>query len=128
MYMYLCQMYVQIQLRLHLLNRIFFMFARFTEEKAFTPRTLKTHKNVQSRLSSLKCYRPPPKKQSTSGPVKSSGPVMTRPETPMTADSVDLMNETLMSRDLSKGSARTPTGVPPLDISMDADHIHWLKV
>ena len=42
-----------------------------------------------------------------------------------TADSVDWMNETIMSRDMHQN--RHNSGVPALDISLDADHIHWLK-
>lgn len=86
---------------------------RYTEpEKPFTPRTLKT--NQKSKLSEFKYYNPPKRRSS----------VVSRPETPM-SESVDLMHETLMSRDMNVMGK--PSGVPALDISLDADHLHWLK-
>lgn len=51
-----------------------------------------------------------------------------RSETPLTnytLTSTELMNESLASRNLTM--VRTPTGVPPLDISLDKDHLKWLK-
>ena len=59
--------------------------------------------------------------RSTKGSVMSRG--QSRPETPYSE--ADLMNETLMSRDGSQ--IATPAGVPALDISLDADHVKWLK-
>ena len=95
----------------------------FTDEKPFVPRTLKT--NCTSKLTEFKYYNPPPPKKHgrPARDVTRDGVDLQRAETPMT-ESVDLMNETLMSR----GAARVPpSGIPPLDISLDADHILWLK-
>lgn len=96
---------------------------KFTKEKPFMPRTLKT--NCTSKLTEFKYYNPPPKKTpaKSSGDATRRGAGMQRSETPMT-DSVDLMNETLMSRDVARAA---PSGIPPLDISLDADHLLWLK-
>ena len=94
----------------------------FTDEKPFVPRTLKT--NCTSKLTEFKYYNPPPKKHGRSArDAARDGADLQRSETPMT-ESVELMNETLMSR----GAARVPpSGIPPLDISLDADHLLWLK-
>ena len=101
----------------------------FTEEKPFTPRTLKSKPQVQSRLSTFKCYNPP-KRSTKEGPTVSTkgsvrrGSHVSRPDTAY-SDSVDLMNETLMSRDMNHNT--TPSDVPPLDISLDADNMRWMK-
>ena len=96
---------------------------KFTEEKPFMPRTLKT--NCTSKLTEFKYYNPPPKryvaKSWKDAARESAG--MLRSETPMT-ESVDLMHETLMSRDAARAP---PSDIPPLDISLDADHMMWLK-
>ncbi len=112
---------------------------RFTDEKPFQPRTLRS--NTQSKLSDFKYYTAPKKRPSntfeqsssrnqtrTMSKMNSTSRGMThtmRPETPMTLNSTDLMNETLMSR--NDFNAKTPTGVPPLNISLDKDHMKWLK-
>lgn len=96
---------------------------KYTEQKPFTPRTLKTKHS--SKLSQFKYYTPAKKKpvQSESGPTKV---LVSRSETPATDTSMDIMmNETLMSRDFNR--TRPKNGVPPLDISLDADHVKWLK-
>ena len=120
----------------------------FTEEKPFQPRTLK-YKNASSKISQSKNYNPPKKRQPLEdgedsdnksqnsrghkneynktkvNGVPKRGTITNRPETPMTmTGSVDWMNETLMSRD--EPHQRSPSGVPPLDISLDADNLHWL--
>ena len=106
---------------------------KFTEEKPFQPRINRT--NRQSKLSQFKYYNAPKNKTQTRGGGQQSlakdtrvlhqgnNPQM-RSTTPLT-ESVDLMNASLMSRDMHQ--VRTPTGVPPLDISLDKDHMHWLK-
>lgn len=105
---------------------------KFTEEKPFQPRINRT--TAQSKLSTFKYYNAPkktPRNNSADnhdrggkGGRGDGRQNQTRPVTPLT-DSVDLMNASLMSRDL--GSLKTPTGVPPLDISLDKDHLLWMK-
>ena len=110
---------------------------KFTEHKPFTPRTIK-YKQVPSKLSQFKYYMPPCRKiakemdasHTESVAVSGNKPVprrrksLQRSETPMT-DTPSLMNETLLSRDMKLDRSRS--GVPPLDISLDADHIRWLQ-
>ncbi|XP_013387246.1 uncharacterized protein LOC106156514 [Lingula anatina] len=92
---------------------------KFTEpQKPFTPRTLKSTKS--SKLTQYKFYNPPPKKQVHKR--RGIDPSV-RGETP--TDTYDLMDETLQSRDFSR--LRQSGTVPPLDISLDADHMKWLK-
>lgn len=117
----------------------------FTEAKPFTPRTLKTDR--KSRLSEYKYYNKVPPKTK---PAKAQDPPQTedsaqehenaqgRPkpkprqprldrtrEGPVTMNS--LMFETLQTRDLSRGQDSPNHDVPKLDISMDTDHMKWLK-
>ena len=109
---------------------------KFTERKPFTPKTLKT--NSKSKLVEFKYYnRPPAKKEfgndfeddmnRTNIPKSALGRTMhyprNKPIPKMTTES-DLMNETLQSR---ADHEVTPTGVPPLNISLDPDHINWLQ-
>ena len=111
---------------------------KFTERKPFMPKTLKT--NSKSKLVEFRYYnRPPPKKGDQDNEDKvnrtsrtnMSNPALGRtmhypgnkPIPKMTTES-DLMNETLQSR---ADHEVTPTGVPPLNISLDADHINWLQ-
>ena len=109
---------------------------KFTERKPFTPKTLKT--NSKSKLVEFKYYnRPPAKKEvdnhfednmnRTNIPKSALGRTMhyprNKPVPKMTTES-DLMNETLQSR---ADHEVTPTGVPPLNISLDPDHINWLQ-
>ena len=109
---------------------------KFTERKPFTPKTLKT--NSKSKLLEFKYYnRPPPKKNvdcdteddlnRTNASHGALGRTMHYPRNKsipkMTTES-ELMNETLQSR---ADPQVTPTGVPPLNISLDADHMNWLQ-
>ncbi|XP_060063044.1 spermatogenesis-associated protein 7-like [Ylistrum balloti] len=112
----------------------------FTEpEKPFTPRTLKSTRT--SKLSQTKFYTAPPQKRKDPTeekhsdkhleesvekpkpkPRRAKSP-MNRTETPLTETS--LMYETLQSRDFSKFDKDKM--VPTLDISMDKDHLNWIK-
>ncbi|XP_033734172.1 spermatogenesis-associated protein 7-like [Pecten maximus] len=112
----------------------------FTEPaKPFTPRTLKSTRT--SKLSQTKFYTAPPQKRKDQPqdknnetqleePVEKPRPKprrakspMNRTETPLTETS--LMYETLQSRDFSKFNKDKM--VPTLDISMDKDHLNWIK-
>ena len=118
----------------------------FTEAKPFTPRTLKTDR--RSRLSEYKYYNKiPPKTKATpldrnehqtQAPKQEQVKPQERPqpkprqqrldrtrEGPVTMNS--LMFETLQTRDFSKGQESPNHDVPKLDISMDTDHMKWLK-
>ena len=106
----------------------------FTAERPFVPRTLRTDRT--SKLTQFRCYNPPRRRRAPAPaptPAPPGGETAAaaaaasgsqRAVTPMTG-SVDLMNETLRSRDLMH--LPTPSGVPPLDISLDADHLLWIK-
>lgn len=112
--------------------------------KPFTPRTLKSTR--MSKLSQTKFYTPPPQKrkdqpekmeseqqlEETSTMVKPkprprrarSPPYRT--ETPLTdTTQTTLMYESLQSRDFTKYNKEKM--VPTLDISMDKDHLNWIK-
>ena len=114
----------------------------FTEEKPFTPRTLKT-KNRSSKLSEYKYYTPPPQKRSTKKPEEEPRVQQTnkqiaptpkpRPrhsdKSPQRVDasmSETLMFESLQSRDFSRFEDKDEV-VPKLDISLDKDHMNWLQ-
>ncbi len=110
---------------------------KFTERKPFTPKTLKT--NSKSKLVQFKYYNRPPTIKKERNPVieeadekdtrsiPSLGQTMRfsggRRIPRMTTDS-DIFNETLQSR---AEQQVTPSGVPPLAISLDPDHINWLQ-
>ena len=119
---------------------------KFTDEKPFQPRTLIT--NRKSKLSDFKYYTPPKRKggsaaaashgddvdghatlrpdtahSAQAGSLRAS--IKSRPGTANTMNSTDWMNETIISRDHTQRD--TPQGVPALDISLDQDHIKWLK-
>lgn len=117
----------------------------FTEpEKPFTPRILKSTRS--SKLTEYKYYNPLPKQKSSSmdktGLSEADSTMNTthtpkprprprtksphnRTETPLTETS--LMFETLQSRDFSKYDDSKEEVVPRLDISLDKDHLSWLK-
>jgi hypothetical protein len=108
-----------------------------SEEKPFTPRML--HKNSQaSRLSTMSCYCPPRRLRSNArssgadgnddgGPASSAVVANNGGRSGTGAGLSDtLANDTLRSVD-GRYSQATPTGVPPLNISLDADNIRWLK-
>lgn len=115
----------------------------FTEEKPFTPRTLKT-KNRTSRLSEYKYYTPPPQKrsgrklkedetQSEDTRKKEAPTPKPRPrqsdKSPQRVDASmtdTLMFESLQSRDFSRFEDKEGL-VPKLDISLDKDHMNWLQ-
>lgn len=118
----------------------------FTEAaKPFTPRILKSTRS--SKLSQNKYYMPPPQKRETSSRTandtheqqstssKDSKPKpkpRQRPQSPqMIPDGTmeedgTLMYETLRTRDFSKFEDQEQM-VPRLDISMDKDHMDWIK-
>ncbi|OWF46449.1 uncharacterized protein LOC110455722 isoform X2 [Mizuhopecten yessoensis] len=112
----------------------------FTEpEKPFTPRTLKSTRT--SKLSQTKFYTAPPQKRKDQTEEKHSDKhlaesvhkpkpkprrarsPLNRTETPLT--DTTLMYETLQSRDFTKYNKDKM--VPTLDISMDKDHLNWIK-
>lgn len=122
----------------------------FTEpERPFTPRTLKN--NSESRLKHSKCYNPPRSKGGSkreknpeNDSVESQRPQATPrarkhqkakdvsdkdiQDTMKTAELSEsmLMDITLRSRD-EKYIQEKNHSVPPLDISVDKDHMNWLQ-
>ena len=109
----------------------------FTNERPFRPRTLKS--NRKSKLVESNNYAPPKRKVShrddvdggargSAGARTHARPVSaaTRPGTANTlASTTDFMSASIISRD--KGRRESPHDVPALDISLDQDHIKWLK-
>ncbi len=119
---------------------------KFTERRPFQPMINK--RNTTSKLSEFKYYtsprkadpaskgavteetkvtanRPPPRPVSRNSQHNVMRTQRSMMYTGRTASSMTLMHETLMSRDLNHPD--TPTDVPPLNISLDKDHMNWLQ-
>jgi len=81
---------------------------------------------VQSRLSCYKYYNRPLK--SSAEPLHSTA-TAAFPEDDLTGDVADsvILDETLLSRDFERGSSIDRGTVPPLEMSLDTDHMKWLK-
>jgi len=108
-----------------------------SEIKPFTPRKLQNNRHA-SRLTTMPCYCPPRRSRSNARPTTAGSELSStehgnvgtgrhgsRPGTG--AGLSDTMADDMMRSIDARYDKTMPTGVPPLNISLDADHIRWLQ-